>query len=168
MMRIPASTAVAASIAVTAAMLVMAPATVQAQTEQEWDSCYGIGVSTNFQPPEILISGCTAVIQSGIHSGRNLVVAFTNRGLGYRGTFQYESAFADFDQAIGLDSNYLPAYHQRGSLYWERGDFERARQDLDQIVRLQRLEAEPGAEELRPDEASDRRREAGAIMGDAD
>ena len=53
MMHIPASTAVAASIAVTAAMLVMAPATVQAQTEQEWDSCYGIGVSTNFQPPEI-------------------------------------------------------------------------------------------------------------------
>jgi len=117
-------------------------------------------VSTNFQPPEILISGCTAVIQSGIHSGRNLVVAFTNRGLGYRGTFQYERAFADFDQAIGLDSNYLPAYHQRGSLYWERGDFERARQDLDQIARLQGLEAEPGAEELR--------REAGAIMGDAD
>jgi len=161
MMRIPASTAVAASIAVTAAMLVMAPATVQAQTEQQCALCYGkTGAPLDLEPPEILISGCTAVIQSGIHSGRNLVVAFTNRGLGYRGTFQYERAFADFDQAIGLDSNYLPAYHQRGSLYWERGDFERARQDLDQIARLQGLEAEPGAEELR--------REAGAIMGDAD
>jgi tetratricopeptide (TPR) repeat protein len=167
-MRIPALTAVAASIAVTAPMVVMAPATVQAQTEQEWDACYGIGVSTNFQSPEILISGCTAVIQSGIHSGRNLVVALTNRGLGYRGTLQYESAFADFGQAIRLDVDYLPAYFQRGSLFWETADFERARQDLDQIDRLKRPQAVLSAEELGPGEASDRRGQALAATGNAD
>ena len=130
---------------VIAAMLLHEAA--QAQTEQQWDSCYEIGVPANLQPPELLISGCTAVIQSGIHSGDNLVAAFTNRGRGYRQTFQYELAFADFDQAIRLDSNYMPAYYHRGSLYWERGEFDRVRQDLDQIARLKRREAELTAEE---------------------
>ena len=167
-MRIPGLTAVAASIAVTAAMIVMASATAQGQTEQEWDSCYGIGVSTNFQSPESLISGCTAVIQSGIHSGRNLVVAFTNRGRGYQGTWQYERAFADFDQAIRLDPDDLLVYRQRGSLFWEIGDFERVRQDLDQIDRLKRREAVLSAEELGPGEAGDRRRQALAATGDSD
>jgi tetratricopeptide (TPR) repeat protein len=120
----------------------------QAQTEEEWDWCYGIGVpAPNVQPPEILISGCTAVIQSGIHGGRNLVVAFTNRGVGYRQTSQYDRAFADFDQAITLDADYRPAYDQRGSLYWDVGDFEHARQDLDQIVRLKRRQVDPGTTE---------------------
>jgi tetratricopeptide (TPR) repeat protein len=120
----------------------------QAQTEEEWDWCYGIGVpAPNVQPPEILVSGCTAVIQSGIHGGRNLVVAFTNRGVGYRQTFQYDRAFADFEQAIALDADYLPAYDQRGSLFWDRGEFGRARQDLDQIVRLKRREVDLGAAE---------------------
>jgi tetratricopeptide (TPR) repeat protein len=120
----------------------------QAQTEEEWDWCYGIGVpAPNVQPPEILISGCTAVIKSGIHSGRNLVVALTNRGVGYRQTFQHDRAFADFEQAIALDADYMPAYDQRGSLYWDIGDFERARQDLVQIVRLKRREVDPSAAE---------------------
>jgi hypothetical protein len=96
-----------------AAMLL--PGRAQAQTEEQWDSCYGIGVpAPNVQPPEVLISGCTAVIQSGIHSGRNLVVAFTNRGVGYRQTFERDRAFMDFEQAIALDADYLPAYDQTG------------------------------------------------------
>jgi tetratricopeptide (TPR) repeat protein len=129
-----------------AAMLL--PGRAQAQTEEEWDWCYGIGVpAPSVQPPEILVSGCTAVIQSGIHGGRNLVVAFTNRGVGYRQTFQHDRALADFDQAIAIDADYLPAYDQRGSLYWDRGEFERAQQDLDQIVRLKRREVDLGATE---------------------
>jgi tetratricopeptide (TPR) repeat protein len=121
----------------------------QAQTEEEWDWCYGIGVpAPNVQPPEILISGCTAVIQSGIHGGRNLVVALTNRGVGYRQTSQYDRAFADFEQAIARDPDYMPAYDQRGSLYWHVADFDHARQDLDQIVRLKRREVDLSAAEV--------------------
>ena len=120
----------------------------QAQTEEEWDWCYGIGVpAPNVQPPELLIRGCTAVIQSGIHRGRNLVAAFTNRGVGHRQTFQRDRAFAGFDRAIALDADYLPAYDQRGSLYWDIGDFEHARQDLDRIIRLKQREVDPGATE---------------------
>ena len=135
------------ALAITLAAMLL-PGRAQAQTEEQWDSCYGIGVpAPNVQPPEVLISGCTAVIQSGIHSGRNLVVAFTNRGVGYRQTFERDRAFMDFEQAIALDADYLPAYDHRGSLYWDIGDFEHARQDLDRIIRLKQREVDPGATE---------------------
>ena len=144
-MHLSALTAAAASSAAAAAMVIGTPSA--AQTEQQWDSCYGIGVPADREPPEILISGCTAVIRSGIHGGHNLAVAFANRGLGYRQTSQDERALADFDQAIAIASDCLPAYYRRGSLYWERGDHERARRDFDQIVRLERQEAEFGVDE---------------------
>ena len=44
-MRMPASIVVMVSIAATASLTVMAPAPARAQTEQQWDSCYGIGMS---------------------------------------------------------------------------------------------------------------------------
>jgi tetratricopeptide (TPR) repeat protein len=122
---------------------------VQAQTEQQWALCYGKAeVPANLEPPDILISGCTAVIQSGKRSGHDLAVAFTNRGLGYGRAFEFERAFEDFGQAITLDSTYAPAYSHRGNLYLERGEIERAGQDFDQVVRLKQWAAELGEEEL--------------------
>ena len=165
-MRLSALTAAAASSAAAAVMVIGTPAA--AQTEQQWDSCYGIGVPADRRPPEILISGCTAVIRAGIYGGHNLAVAFANRGLGYRQTSPGRTRFGrlrsgDRDR-LGLPARLLPAR----SLFWERGDFEHARQDLDQIDRLKRLEAVLSAEEIGPGEASDRRRQTLAATGNAD
>jgi tetratricopeptide (TPR) repeat protein len=122
---------------------------VQAQTAQQCALCYGrTGAPLDLEPPGILISGCTAVIQSGKRSGHDLAVAFTNRGLGYRRTFQFERAFEDFSQAITLDPTYTPAYYHRGNMYLERGEIRRAEEDFDQVARLKPREAELGEEEL--------------------
>ncbi len=122
---------------------------VQAQTGQQSALCYGrTGAPAELEPPEILISGCTAVIQSGNFSGHDLAVAFTNRGLGFRRTSQFERAFEDFNEAINLDSTYAPAYHHCGYMYLERGEIERAGRDFDQAARLNRRETELGDEEL--------------------
>jgi tetratricopeptide (TPR) repeat protein len=104
--------------------------------------------TTRFGPPEILISGCTAVIQSGDRSGHELAMPFTVRGLSYRKTFLFEFAFEDFNRAINVDPAYAPAYRHRGNMYLERSEIERARQDFDQAARLERREAELGEEEL--------------------
>lgn len=134
-------------MAAVAAMLLLQPA--QAQSLQPRDLCYGkVGAPIYTQPPEALISGCTAVIQSGHHSGHDLAVALTNRGLGYRATCRYELALQDFDRAIRLDPDYAPAYYQRANLAWERGDIERARQDFDRALWLNRQDAELADEEL--------------------
>ena len=135
-MRIPASIAVMASIAAAATLAVLAPAPAPAQTEQQWDACYGIGVSVTAQPPEVLIAGCTAVIRSGVHGGRNLVVAFTNRGVGFRRTSRYDDAFADFGQAIRLDAEYLPAYYQRGMILWSARRHDEAKPALEKYLEL--------------------------------
>jgi tetratricopeptide (TPR) repeat protein len=146
-MRLAMMRMIAGGITVIAAVLLYEA--VQAQTEQQCALCYGkTGAPLDLEPPEILISGCTAVIQSGTRSGGDLAVAFTNRGLGYRRTSQFERAFEDFSQAITLDSTYTPAYYHRGKMYLERGEIQRAEEDFDQVARLKRREAELAVEEL--------------------
>jgi tetratricopeptide (TPR) repeat protein len=121
----------------------------QAQTDNQWDLCYAKSdVPADLEPPKILISGCTAVIQSGKRSRHDLALAYTNRGLGHRRAFQIERAFEDFSQAIALDPTYTPAYYHRGNMYLERGEIQRAEEDFDQVARLKRREAELGVEEL--------------------
>ena len=121
---------------------------VQAETAQQCYSCYGRTGEPADVEPAILISGCTAVIQSGNRSGHEMAMAFTVRGLGYRRTFLFELAFEDFNEAINLDPTYAPAYRHRGNMYLERGEIERAGQDFDQAVRLEQREADLGDEEL--------------------
>ena len=121
---------------------------VQAETAQETYSCYGRTGEQADMEPTILISGCTAVIQSGNRRGHEMAMAFTVRGLGYRRTFLFELAFQDLDEAINLDPTYAPAYRHRGNMYLERGEIERAGQDFDQAVRLEQRESDLGDEEL--------------------
>jgi hypothetical protein len=62
---------------------------VQAQTAQQYALCFeSTGAPADSEPLEILISGCTAVIQSGNGSGHGLAAALTNRGLDYTGHFK--------------------------------------------------------------------------------
>jgi tetratricopeptide (TPR) repeat protein len=121
---------------------------VQAQTAQQCDLRYARADVPVDLEPEILISGCTAVIQSGNRSGHDLAMAFIIRGLGFARTLQFERAFEDFNESIGLDSTCAPAYHHRGNMYLGKGEIERAGQDFDQAARLKQREAELGVEEL--------------------
>jgi hypothetical protein len=50
-----------------------------AQTQQQIDWCNGRGRPT----PDLKISGCTALIQSGKATGKNLAAGFLNRGNAY-------------------------------------------------------------------------------------
>ena len=122
---------------------------VQTQAQQQRALCYEKhGLPRDAGRSALLINENSAIIESGIHSARDLAVALTNRGLGYRQTHDYQRAFNDFDEAITLDSTYLPAYCERGDLYREQGDIERARQDFDQVTQLKRREAELSVEEF--------------------
>jgi tetratricopeptide (TPR) repeat protein len=43
---------------------------------------------------------------------------------------------ADYDQAIGLNPKYARAYHNRGSVWGNKGDLDRAIADYDQAIRF--------------------------------
>jgi hypothetical protein len=57
--------------------------------------------------PDLSISGCTAMIQSGHETRQNLAGAFYNRGNAYNGKGQPDRAIADYDQAIRLVWGFL-------------------------------------------------------------
>jgi tetratricopeptide (TPR) repeat protein len=82
------------------------------------------------------ISGCTAMIDSGQYSGRNLALAYNNRGNTYIELGEYSRAIEDFDQAVRLVPNNAIPYTGRGDAYGELGQRARAIEDYDKAVQL--------------------------------
>jgi tetratricopeptide (TPR) repeat protein len=61
---------------------------------------------------------------------------FSNRGLTHTDLKQFDDALDDFNQAIRLDSKYMPAYLNRGLEYERRGDQQHAKEDFSAAVAL--------------------------------
>lgn len=85
---------------------------------------------------DIVIGGCTALIESGRESDRNLAVSFFHRGRAYSRMQEYDRAVQDFDEAIRLDPDFLNAFFQRGDAYLARQDYDRAIRDYDAVIQL--------------------------------
>jgi tetratricopeptide (TPR) repeat protein len=86
--------------------------------------------------PDLSISRCTAMIQSGHETQQNLARAFSSRGLAYARKGQYDRAIEDLDQAIRFDPNDAFAFRNRGTSYARKGQYDHAIEDLDQAIRL--------------------------------
>jgi tetratricopeptide (TPR) repeat protein len=90
------------------------------------------------------IAACSAIIQSGHATTRNLALAFANRGQAYRAGGQFELAIQDYEQAVRLVPDDGQLLKGRGEvyakmhLYWQAiGDFDTAlRRDKDAILRI--------------------------------
>jgi len=86
--------------------------------------------------PDLRISGCTAAIQSGRWSGKDLAWAFNNRCRAYNDNNETDRAIADCTDAIRLDPNYIAAYNNRGAEYQDKKDYDRAIADYNEAIRL--------------------------------
>jgi lipoprotein NlpI len=117
-----------ASVAVT---LMWAPAA--AQHSPKWASCVNHGGAFS---ADQRISSCSSIIQSGRETGRNLAVAYYNRGLAYYDKGDDDRAIAEYNEAIRLDPKFAYAYSSRGLAYDHKGDLERASPDYDEAIRL--------------------------------
>ena len=80
-----------------------------AVTDQQISWCNG-GDNAS---PELSISGCTAMIQSGEYIGDDLAIVFNNRGIAYFKSGQSEKAVQDYDQALSLSPNFFNALSGR-------------------------------------------------------
>ena len=87
--------------------------------------------------PEISISVCSGIIQSGRARGRDLAVAHTNRGIAYVALQNYDRALEDLDRAIAIDSRFSKAFANRGAVYGARQDFAKAIADFTQVLKLE-------------------------------
>ena len=61
---------------------------------------------------------------------------YLQRGLARRAMDQVDGAVADFERAIGEDSNLGPAHTALGEIYRERGDLTRAMNEFNAAIRL--------------------------------
>ena len=79
------------SISAILAISVLLNAGVLAQSSRDWGQCIGR------EGPiiDIVIKGCTAVIQAGQDPPQKLAAAFNNRGVAYRLNGEYDRALQD-------------------------------------------------------------------------
>ncbi len=110
------------------------PAAAQAQTvEQQWTNCKSVDGPNG---AEGAIAACTAVIQSGRVTGRNLSIAYQARANIYDDNARYPQAMADYDQAVRLDPQSAMAHYNRGLSLRRQGKLALALADYDEAIRL--------------------------------
>jgi tetratricopeptide (TPR) repeat protein len=85
--------------------------------------------------PALVISGCTAHIQTGRLDDRNLATVLFNRGNGYFDKRDYARAIADYSEVIRLNPRFANAYANRALAYEELGDQARAAADRAMAAR---------------------------------
>jgi tetratricopeptide (TPR) repeat protein len=82
------------------------------------------------------IKGCTALINSGQESQANLVILYTNRGVGENKKGLNDNAIADATKAISLGPDYANAYAVRGSGYRLKGLNDQAIVEYNKALEL--------------------------------
>ena len=119
---------------VLASLAVMSNTVLVAQTSKEWSQCSG----SEGPIVDVIISGCSAVIQAGQDNPRRLATAFNNRGVAHKFKGEYDRALEDYEQAILLNPSFANAYNNRGVIYRLKDEYDRAIRDYDQAIWLDR------------------------------
>jgi tetratricopeptide (TPR) repeat protein len=81
-----------------------------------------------------------------------------NRGLAHRKRDELNEAVADYSQAIRLDPKYVPAYANRGYVFYMLKDYDSALVDFDKILELdpQNTDAKKSREIIQKSLSSDK------------
>src|SRR6478735_10618624 len=87
-------------------------------------------------PPDLQISGCTAVIESTTRTPQMLAVAYNNRGNAHFKTGNYDQALQDYDRSIKINPSYAKAFNNRGVAYKKKGETDRAIKDFDSSIKF--------------------------------
>ena len=82
------------------------------------------------------VAACTTMIDSRRLKGRPLGVAYALRGLAYLDRGDTPHAIGDFNRAIALAPDFVPAYQNRGNAWYARGNYGEALEDYDTAIRL--------------------------------
>lgn len=86
--------------------------------------------------PPAAIPACTAIIQSGRASPRDLMITYVNRGIAFAEQANHERALADLNHALRIDPNHAGAYNARGLILLRKGQPDQAITDFDRAIRL--------------------------------
>lgn len=116
------------------APLMLLPIAIAPASAQQ-DICYDLTVKGIKSPAEI--EPCTREINSGRLRGPELARAYINRGVLHETHRNYDSAFADYDNAVRTNPKNAYAYVNRGDMYERKGDRTRAFEDFATAIKLE-------------------------------
>jgi len=88
------------------------------------------------QSGDVAIAACSRAIATGRYHGRDLAILYDNRGVEYVKKRDLDRAFADYNEALRIDSKFPSAYNNRGDAWRTRGDLEKALTDLNRAIEL--------------------------------
>lgn len=111
-------------------VLALLNAVASAEAPRGWNRCVG------HESPDLVIDGCTEIIEEGRQAPAILALAHNNRGVAYKVKGEYDLALKDYDQAIQLDPNSASHYNNRGIIYRLKHDYDRAIADYDEAIWL--------------------------------
>lgn len=86
---------------------------------------------------DVVIQGCTGVINSSRVDRKNKAVAYVNRGNAFARQGDLDSAIDDFTKAIRRNSRSLVAYFNRGNAHFAQENFDQAIADFSRAISLQ-------------------------------
>ena len=95
----------------------------------DWDAC----INSN---PDVTIFGCSAIIDAGTDTKKNIAAAYINRGNAYDDKGEHDRAIEDYDKAIALNPKNANAYYNRGNAYYNMSEYDRAIKDYDNAIAL--------------------------------
>ncbi len=90
-----------------------------AASQQDWDACAGKDATSS-------IPACGRIIADQSETGQNRVDAYLFRAGAYLSRGDFDSAIADYNEAIRLAPRNVVAYAGRAVAYLQKGDRERA------------------------------------------
>ena len=114
---------------------------LRSEHDANWANCLS-------SDSDIVIKGCTAIIDAHGDPPAELAAAFNNRGKAYAGRHEYERAIQDFNAAIRIKPghgsgskdptplNYASALSDRGIAYIHAGDFNLAILDFNEEIHI--------------------------------
>lgn len=84
--------------------------------------------------PELSITGCTEMIDSGRYSRMEVAIAFNNRALAYSELGEHDMAIEDLNPSIRLDPKDYISYYNRGLTYSDIGKHALAVEDFSKAL----------------------------------
>ena len=115
-----------------ASITLFAPAIIAQVVSKEWGQCSG-GEGSD---PDLIIAGCTAVIEAHTDPSRRLAIALNNRGIAFKAKGDFDHALQDYDMSLQLDPYAANHYNNRGVVYRIKGDLVRAVEEYGKAILL--------------------------------
>ncbi len=90
----------------------------------------------NSDKPDVVIQGCSKIIDAGKASSDAMAVTYFNRANAYGDTGDHDSAIADYTQSIKLRPDYVDSYFNRGLTHEDMKDYDGAIADFTQAIKI--------------------------------